>query len=230
MRRRQLLIGAGGVAAAGVAGVALTGTAAADVNGSYEISDPETAETGDGEYNYVDKASVALFEWQYFTDPATDVTFDHKIDLDGENEHTLYEATFSLDDLAADAGGSLDWSTGSGQSGTLHVGVGDAEPLIDEEGVEPQSEDSRWPILVSHDYWDENEDDLYGVPDPLVTDVPQADDGETNETEVTITKHVEIHNENESAEVELSDTFTVVIENLDSEVDGEGEGDTSIDH
>lgn len=261
MNRRKFIAGAGGIGAATIGGAAiLSGSAAAQLGGSIDIKDPETVSVDDGSYQFVTLAMASVYEWQGFQEPATLATFVSELRLPEDDEpgddewHELYNATIPLAELASgERGGSLDWTTGEGYNGVLHTGVGDHDQILDDhvenfdrdhdlddawDALEPQSGDSRWPVLVSPDYGGE----LYSVPDPLETDAPEAtEDGGDNETLVQYRKTVIVHDDgfdiksndpaeyDSAAEVSLDTKFEVSIDNIDSDTTGTGSGDATVE-
>lgn len=244
--RRTALKGLCGLAVAG-AGAAAIGTspAGASANGETEVDGAVAVATDDGSYQYVHKASATHVAWDGFNEPARYVTFETTLDVEGvPDEHQLYgPTTIALEDLAdGSRGGSLDHSTGEGTRGELHTGVGDHEPLggYEHGDLEPQSEDSRWPIVVRDDY----DGDLYGVPDPWEDSAEGGvlsayeNGGETVTTlglDTTVFIHAEkatspddLANFDSAAVVELGGVFEVTVENIESGADAEG-SDSNVD-
>lgn len=197
MNRRDVLIGAGSVAAVSTGVIAFgAGSAGAESHASFELSGDPTVESSDGSVEY-----VAL------TDGNTEVSWANYDETEITHVRTLKDVTVSED---------------GGEAETYEDVAGTEVVAADETGSSGSYELGEYAGITI--YEGESYDGQHAAPpvhNPIAGDVFDVEtDGETREFSVTVTVTYELYDDPEAEApvdtAEASDEFTLSVTNLEA--------------
>lgn len=222
--RTGALVATGAGAGAGAVLFA-SNPAAADTEVTFEISNPDAVESGDGEVDWIGIRNFhSKIEWEYQEDPIHYGRSTKDITVDQDDERIVESVTF-ISDTEDQYGGPVEVDEG-GSSGYWEF-VPDNDqidfPIAHQEGVDPT------------DYFDDVEDRH----DPVIIDYDNGwsapDEGEsiTYSIQVVQTYHLyeDAEGDNRVVLESEADFFDLTVTNLEGEtrIQAGGDGDAGVD-
>lgn len=221
MNRRKFIIGTGAVTAAAVGGAALMASpVAAEVETTFEISDPPAVETADGSLEYVALTDYnARVDWIKFSDDIRYIETRKYLTIDevgGDNVVDYRDADRTLTETSADVATQGDGGNPDGADGHwILIADENTIAFTVAEGVE-YSNPGDHASPPGHDPFDASE-------------LEAGDEGSTREFTVTVEQEFDLyHNEsdeNPTKTVTASDDFTLTVVNEEPEASMTGGAD-----